>query len=75
MEKLTIRIFALEIRVVYFRDGTTWIFAIKIRVVYVIERLISRIFAEKKSVVYLKRLDNSHFVTNIKMKIVLYGPR
>ena len=47
MEKLTIRIFALEIRVVYFRDGTTWIFAIKIRVVYVIEKLTTRIFAEK----------------------------
>ena len=47
MEKLTIRTFALEIRVVYFRDGTTWIFAIKIRVVYVIEKLKTRIFAEK----------------------------
>ena len=47
MEKLTTRIFALEIRVVYFRDGTTWIFAIKIRVVYVIEKLTTRIFAEK----------------------------
>ena len=47
MEKLTIRIFGLEIRVVYFRDGTTWIFAIKIRVVYVIENLTTRILAEK----------------------------
>ena len=31
--KLTIRIFALEIRVVYFRDCTARIFAVKIRVV------------------------------------------
>ena len=50
----------------------------------VIEKLTTRIFAEKKSVVYLKRLNKSHFVTNVKMKIsiektniveVLYGPQ
>ena len=33
IEKLAIRIFALEIRVVYFRDCTTRVFAVKIRVV------------------------------------------
>ena len=78
-ERLTIRIFALEIRVVYFRDCTTWIFAIKLS--WVIEKLTTRIFGEKNPLFIWK---NSHFVTNIKMTIsiekrnivdVLYGPR